>query len=172
MTRTAVDRPAAPGSVGSFEKRLPLRVALAIAAGVALGNLVPGRVAALAAEVAEACLAPIILLGAAPCTAMVLVWSELTRGDPNDSPLQVGANDVVMIVALAPVVALLPGVTDIAVRWETLPLSVGLTVTVMLLFGVRGATILARPRVTTLIAVPVMPSLVALANPSRLRFPA
>jgi len=65
-----------------------------------------------------------ILLGAAPCTAMVFVWSQLTRGDGNYTLVQVSLNDVIMIFAFAPVVALLLGVTDISVPWDTLLLSV------------------------------------------------
>jgi ACR3 family arsenite transporter len=145
---------------------------------------------------AQGYLAGVILLGAAPCTAMVFVWSELTRGDPNYTLVQVGVNDVVMIFAFAPIVALLLGVTDIPVPWETLLLSVGLYVvipliagaltrarliarggppaveafkarvkpwsavgliaTVVLLFGFQGETILERPLVIALIAVPLL----------------
>jgi ACR3 family arsenite transporter len=81
-------------------------------------------------------IAGLILLGAAPCTAMVFVWSQLTRGDPNYTLVQVSLNDVVMIFAFAPIVALLLGVTDIAVPWETLLLSVGLYVVIPLVVGV------------------------------------
>lgn len=68
-------------------------------------------------------IAGLILLGAAPCTAMVFVWSQLTKGDPNYTLVQVAANDVIMIFAFAPLVALLLGVTNIVVPWETLLLS-------------------------------------------------
>jgi ACR3 family arsenite transporter len=84
---------------------------------------------------AEQYLAGLILLGAAPCTAMVFVWSQLVRGDPAYTLVQVAANDLVMIVAFAPIVALLLGVTDIAVPWETLLLSVALYVVVPLAAG-------------------------------------
>ena len=77
----------------------------------------------------------LILLGAAPCTAMVFVWSQLTRGDATYTLVQVSVNDVIMIFAFAPIVALLLGVTDIAVPWETLLLSVGLYVVIPLLAG-------------------------------------
>ena len=77
-------------------------------------------------------LAGAILLSAAPCTAMVFVWSQLTKGDPAYTLVQVAANDLIMIVAFAPIVALLLGVTDIAVPWETLLLSVALYVVVPL----------------------------------------
>src|SRR3546814_6062654 len=62
---------------------------------------------------AQQYIAGLILLGAAPCTAMVFVWSQLTRGDPTYTLVQVSANDVIMIFAFAPIVALLLGVTDI-----------------------------------------------------------
>jgi ACR3 family arsenite transporter len=140
-------------------------------------------------------IAGLILLGAAPCTAMVFVWSQLTKGDPNYTLVQVSVNDLIMVVAFAPIVAFLLGVTDISVPWETLILSVvlyivipliaggltrrallakgagalaaftvrvkpasvlGLLVTVMLLFGFQGTTILAQPLVIALIAVPIL----------------
>jgi ACR3 family arsenite transporter len=80
-------------------------------------------------------IAGLILLGAAPCTAMVFVWSQLTRGDANYTLLQVSLNDIIMIFAFAPIVALLLGVTDIQVPWETLLLSVGLYVVTPLAAG-------------------------------------
>jgi len=80
-------------------------------------------------------IAGLILLGAAPCTAMVFVWSQLTRGDPTYTLVQVSLNDLVMVFAFAPLVALLLGVTDIAVPWETLLLSVGLYVVIPLVAG-------------------------------------
>jgi len=81
-------------------------------------------------------IAGLILLGAAPCTAMVFVWSQLTRGDANYTLVQVALNDVVMIFAFAPIVALLLGVTDIEVPWSTLLLSVALYVLIPLIAGV------------------------------------
>ena len=87
----------------------------------------------------EQYIAGLILLGAAPCTAMVFVWSQLTRGDPNYTLVQVSVNDVIMIFAFAPIVALLLGVTDIAVPWETLLLSVVLYVVIPLAAGRRHA---------------------------------
>ena len=77
----------------------------------------------------------LILLGAAPCTAMVFVWSQMTKGDATYTLVQVSVNDVIMIFAFAPIVALLLGVTDIAVPWETLLLSVGLYVVIPLVAG-------------------------------------
>ena len=145
---------------------------------------------------AEGYIAGLILLGAAPCTAMVFVWSHLTRGDPNYTLVQVSVNDAVMVFAFAPIVAFLLGVADIAVPWETLLLSValyvvvplmagilarnalkkrggeesvtaftrrikplsviGLLATVTLLFGFQSETILAKPIIIALIAVPIL----------------
>jgi ACR3 family arsenite transporter len=84
---------------------------------------------------ADQYIAGLILLGAAPCTAMVFVWSQLIKGDPAYTLVQVSVNDLVMIVAFAPIVALLLGVTDIEVPWETLLLSVGLYVVIPLVAG-------------------------------------
>ncbi len=80
-------------------------------------------------------IAGLILLGAAPCTAMVFVWSQLTKGDPNYTLVQVSVNDLVMVVAFAPIVAFLLGVTDINVPWETLMLSVVLYIVIPLIAG-------------------------------------
>jgi ACR3 family arsenite transporter len=152
------------------------------------GLIAPGR----AAEY----VAGLILLGAAPCTAMVFVWSQLTQGDPTYTLVQVSVNDLIMVVAFAPIVAFLLGVTDIAVPWEVLILSVvlyiviplaagaltrralvarggaaavagftarikpasiaGLLATVVLLFGFQGPVIMAEPLVIGLIAVPIL----------------
>jgi arsenite transporter len=71
-------------------------------------------------------IAGLILLAAAPCTAMVFVWSNLTKGEPHFTLSQVALNDAIMIVAFAPIVALLLGLSAITVPWETLVLSVGL----------------------------------------------
>ncbi|MDP2357854.1 MAG: ACR3 family arsenite efflux transporter [Beijerinckiaceae bacterium] len=71
-------------------------------------------------------IAGLILLGAAPCTAMVFVWSNLSRGDPPFTLSQVALNDAVMVFAFAPIVALLLGVSAIIVPWETLLISVAL----------------------------------------------
>ncbi|MEZ5502408.1 MAG: ACR3 family arsenite efflux transporter [Halioglobus sp.] len=80
-------------------------------------------------------IAGMILLGVAPCTAMVFVWSQLTRGDPNYTLVQVAVNDLVMIFAFAPIAAFLLGVSAIAVPWETLLLSVVLYVLLPLVAG-------------------------------------
>ncbi|GAA6166047.1 ACR3 family arsenite efflux transporter [Pelagimonas sp. KU-00592-HH] len=90
---------------------------------------------------AQAYLAGVILLGAAPCTAMVFVWSNLTRGDATYTLVQVSVNDVVMVFAFAPIVAFLLGVSDISVPWETLILSVVLYVLLPL-----GAGLITRSR--------------------------
>ncbi|WP_170468397.1 ACR3 family arsenite efflux transporter [Ruegeria arenilitoris] len=137
--------------------------------------------------------AGLILLGAAPCTAMVFVWSQLTKGDATYTLVQVSVNDLIMVVAFAPIVAFLLGVTDIQVPWQTLVLAtvlyvvlpliaglitrkklgsqeaidtfsarvkpwsvVGLIATVVILFGLQGQTILAKPLVIVLIAVPIL----------------
>ena len=141
-------------------------------------------------------IAGMILLGVAPCTAMVFVWSQLVRGDANYTLVQVSINDIIMIFAFAPLVALLLGVTDIIVPWETLLLSVilyvliplaagyitrkkldgsgnheriakftakvkpfsimGLLATVVLLFGFQAGTIIEKPMVIALIAIPLL----------------
>ena len=84
---------------------------------------------------AQEYIAGLILLGAAPCTAMVFVWSQLTRGDATYTLVQVSVNDIIMVFAFAPIVALLLGVTDIQVPWQTLLLSVVLYVVIPLLAG-------------------------------------
>jgi len=85
---------------------------------------------------ADSYIAGLILLGAAPCTAMVFVWSQLTRGDANYTLVQVSVNDLIMVFAYAPIVALLLGVTNIPVPWNTLVLSVVLYVVVPLIAGI------------------------------------
>lgn len=140
-------------------------------------------------------IAGMILLGVAPCTAMVFVWSQLVKGDANYTLVQVSVNDLIMVVAFAPIAAFLLGVTDVTVPWETLLLStvlyvvlpllagmatrqvlvqrsgsapgqfvarlkpwsvVGLIATVVLLFGFQAGTIVDRPGVIALIAVPLV----------------
>jgi ACR3 family arsenite transporter len=148
------------------------------------------------AQSASEYIAGMILLGVAPCTAMVFVWSQLTRGDPNYTLVQVSVNDLIMVFAFAPIAAFLLGVTDLTVPWQTLLLStvlyvvlplvagvltrqvlrsrggeaavgdfvkllkpwsvVGLIATVVLLFGFQAQTIVARPLVIGLIAVPLL----------------
>ena len=92
-------------------------------------------------------IAGLILLGAAPCTAMVFVWSQLTKGDPNYTLVQVSVNDLIMVVAFAPIVAFLLGVTDISVPWETLILSVVLYIVIPLIAGwLTRRTLIAQGR--------------------------
>lgn len=147
-------------------------------------------------QTAKEYIAGMILLGVAPCTAMVFVWSQLVRGDANYTLVQVSINDIIMVFAFAPITALLLGVTDIVVPWETLILSVvlyvvvpliagymtrktlddsenhervanfirkvkpfsiiGLLATVVLLFGFQAQTILDKPMVIALIAIPLL----------------
>ncbi len=149
-----------------------------------------------APETAKEYIAGMILLGVAPCTAMVFVWSQLVRGDANYTLVQVSINDIIMIFAFAPLAAFLLGVTDIVVPWETLLLSVilyvviplaagyvtrrkldknhsherierftakvkpfsimGLLATVVLLFGFQAQTIIDKPLVIGLIAIPLL----------------
>ncbi len=97
---------------------------------------------------ADQYIAGLILLGAAPCTAMVFVWSYLTKGDANYTLVQVSLNDVIMVFAFAPIVALLLGVTDIEVPWQTLLLSVGLYVVIPLAAGMATRHVLAQGRST------------------------
>jgi ACR3 family arsenite transporter len=140
-------------------------------------------------------IAGMILLGVAPCTAMVFVWSQLVKGDANYTLVQVSVNDIIMIFAFAPIAAFLLGVTNITVPWETLLLStvlyvvlpllagmatrhalerrsptavaefvgrlkpwsiIGLIATVVLLFGFQANTIIDKPLVIAMIAVPLM----------------
>lgn len=140
-------------------------------------------------------IAGMILLGVAPCTAMVFVWSQLVKGDANYTLVQVSINDLVMVVAFAPIAAFLLGVTDVTVPWETLVLAtvlyvvlplvagvltrsalqrkstqavsqfvaamkpwsiVGLIATVVLLFGFQAQTIIDKPLVIGLIAIPLV----------------
>lgn len=81
-------------------------------------------------------IAGMILLGVAPCTAMVFVWSHLTKGDANYTLVQVSVNDLIMIFAFAPITAFLLGVSDVTVPWDTLLLSVVLYVVIPLVAGV------------------------------------
>ncbi len=85
---------------------------------------------------AKAYIAGLILLGAAPCTAMVFIWSQLTKGDASYTLLQVSLNDIIMVFAFTPIVAFLLGVGEIIAPWETLLLSAVLFVVIPLLAGV------------------------------------
>ena len=91
-------------------------------------------------------IAGLILLGAAPCTAMVFVWSQLTKGDANYTLVQVSVNDLIMVAAFAPIVAFLLGVTDITVPWQTLILSVALYIVIPLIAGALTRRVLMTRR--------------------------
>ena len=145
------------------------------------------------AELGDQYIAGMILLGVAPCTAMVFVWSRLSAGDPNYTLVQVAVNDLIMVFAFAPIAALLLGVSDVLVPWDTLVTAVGLFVvvplaagwltrallrspgrigrleqrlkplailsliaTVLLLFLVQARSILANPLAIVLIAIPLI----------------
>mgnify|MGYP001371992647 FL=1 len=86
-------------------------------------------------ELARDYLAGAVLLGAAPCTAMVFVWSHLTKGNPAYTVVQVATNDLIILVAFTPIVAFLLGVSGLVIPWGTLLLSVGLFVVIPLTAG-------------------------------------
>ena len=90
----------------------------------------------IAPELAKQYLAGAILLGAAPCTAMVFVWSLLTKGSPAYTVVQVASNDLIILVAFVPIVKFLLGVSDVSVPWDTLILSVVLFVVIPLVAGI------------------------------------
>jgi ACR3 family arsenite transporter len=92
-------------------------------------NLIP-------AELGKEYLAGAVLLGAAPCTAMVFVWSQLTKGNPAYTIVQVATNDLIILIAFIPIVKFLLGVSDVSVPWDTLFLSVILFVVVPLTAGI------------------------------------
>jgi len=89
-------------------------------------------------------IAGLILLGAAPCTAMVFVWSNLTKGEPHFTLSQVALNDAVMVVAFAPIVGLLLGISAIIVPWDTLLISVGLYIVIPVILSQLGRIALTR----------------------------
>lgn len=97
-----------------------------------------------APEAARDYIAGMILLGVAPCTAMVFVWSQLVEGDANYTLVQVSVNDLVMVVAFAPIAAFLLGVADVAVPWQTLVLSTVLYVVLPLAAGMLTRQALLR----------------------------
>jgi ACR3 family arsenite transporter len=226
MTMSAEAKPV----MGLFERYLSLWIAAAIVAGIAIGTLAPGLMAAIAgAEVASINLvvavliwamvypmmvgvdfgavagvgrqpkglivtlvvnwlikpfsmallavlffdyvfapwispedaaqytAGLILLGAAPCTAMVFVWSQLTRGDETYTLVQVSVNDVIMVFAFAPIVAFLLGVTEITVPWETLVLATVLYVVLPLGAGLVTRRMLGGPQAIARFSTRVKP---------------
>lgn len=89
-------------------------------------------------------IAGLIILAAAPCTAMVFVWSHLTHGEPHFTLTQVALNDVIMVFAFAPVVGLLLGLSSITVPWQTLFLSVILYIVIPLIIASSWRTVLLR----------------------------
>lgn len=97
-------------------------------------------------ELATEYLAGAVLLGAAPCTAMVFVWSSLTKGNPAYTVVQVATNDLIIMVAFIPIVKFLLGVSKVSVPWDTLILSVVLFVVIPLAGGMltRSAVIKRR----------------------------
>lgn len=95
---------------------------------------------------AEEYLAGAVLLGAAPCTAMVFVWSYLTRGDAAYTLVQVAVNDLIILVAFAPIVAFLLGVGGVPIPWDTLLLSVALFVVIPLAAGIITRRVVVRRR--------------------------
>ena len=98
------------------------------------------------AELAKDYLAGAILLGAAPCTAMVFVWSHLTRGNPAYTVVQVATNDLIILVAFTPIVALLLGIGGVKIPWDTLLLSVALFVVIPLAGGILTRTSIVKKR--------------------------
>jgi ACR3 family arsenite transporter len=95
-------------------------------------------------QTANEYIAGMILLGVAPCTAMVFVWSQLVKGDASYTLVQVSVNDLIMVVGFAPIAGLLLGLTDVTVPWATLLLSTVLYVVLPLLAGMATRNVLAR----------------------------
>lgn len=98
------------------------------------------------ADLAKDYLSGAILLGAAPCTAMVFVWSHLTNGNPAYTVVQVATNDLIILVAFTPIVALLLGIGGVTIPWDTLILSVVLFVVIPLAGGILTRTLMIRKR--------------------------
>lgn len=97
-------------------------------------------------ELATDYLAGAVLLGAAPCTAMVFVWSHLTKGNPAYTVVQVATNDLIILVAFTPIVAFLLGVSGVTVPWDTLMISVVLFVVVPLVGGVITRSVVTKQK--------------------------
>ena len=97
-------------------------------------------------ELATEYLAGAVLLGAAPCTAMVFVWSNLTKGDPAYTVVQVATNDLIILVAFVPIVKFLLGVSNVSVPWATLILSVVLCVVIPLAGGMITRSVVIRKK--------------------------
>lgn len=98
------------------------------------------------ADMGKEYLAGAVLLGAAPCTAMVFVWSQLTKGNPAYTVVQVATNDLIILVAFVPIVKFLLGVSKVSVPWDTLVLSVVLFVVVPLTAGVLTRMYVSKKR--------------------------
>lgn len=98
------------------------------------------------AEIAKEYVAGAVLLGAAPCTAMVFVWSSLTKGNPTYTVLQVATNDLIILVAFVPIVGLLLGMGNVQVPYDTLFLSILLFVVVPLLGGILTRVIVTKKK--------------------------
>jgi ACR3 family arsenite transporter len=98
------------------------------------------------AELGKQYLAGAVLLGAAPCTAMVFVWSQLTKGNPAYTVVQVATNDLIILVAFIPIVKFLLGVSDVSVPWDTLVLSVVLFVVIPLMGGALTRILISRKK--------------------------
>ncbi|MEZ5835133.1 MAG: ACR3 family arsenite efflux transporter [Geminicoccaceae bacterium] len=111
----------------------------------------------IAPEDAQQYIAGLILLGAAPCTAMVFVWSQLTRGDAVYTLVQVSVNDLIMVGAFAPIVALLLGVTEIEVPWQTLVLATVLYVVLPLAAGLLTRRLLGTQSAIDMFSARVKP---------------
>lgn len=97
-------------------------------------------------ELAKDYLAGAVLLGAAPCTAMVFVWSSLTKGNPAYTVVQVATNDLIILIAFTPIVAFLLGVGGVTIPWDTLILSVVLFVVIPLVGGIFTRSVISRKR--------------------------
>lgn len=97
-------------------------------------------------ELATEYLAGAVLLGAAPCTAMVFVWSSLTKGNPAYTVVQVATNDLIILIAFVPIVKFLLGVSNVSVPWDTLILSVVLFVVIPLLGGVLTRSVVIKKK--------------------------
>ena len=116
------------------------------------------------AEDAQQYIAGMILLGVAPCTAMVFVWSHLTDGDPNYTLVQVSINDLILVFAFAPIAGLLLGVTDLEVPWATLVASVVVFVVIPLTAGLltnRRLTSSGGPKAVERLAQRLKPTSIA-----------
>lgn len=96
------------------------------------------------ADLAKEYLAGAVLLGAAPCTAMVFVWSHLTKGNPAYTVVQVATNDLIILIAFTPIVAFLLGVSGVTVPWDTLILSVVLFVVIPLVGGILTRVLITK----------------------------